>query len=73
MKGKGTDMKLTDYEAFVLHVRALKQQDPNRTWVDAARLAKAADHDLASRVLDAVGMWPSSEPEIRALQTLAGQ
>lgn len=36
---------------------------------DAARLIHAADSQLVSVVLDTIGSWPSSEPELRALQT----
>lgn len=62
-------MKVTDYEAFILHVRALRSTK-GVSVTEAARLARAADPALASRVLDAAGSWPSSEPEIRALQGL---
>lgn len=61
--------ELTDYEAFILHVRALRGSGLDVT--EAARRARASDPELAARVLDAVGSWPSSEPEIRALQELA--
>ncbi len=63
-------MKITDYEAFVLHVRALRTKEPEMGLPEAARRARTADPDLASRVLDAVGSWPASDPEIRALQAL---
>lgn len=62
--------QLTDYEAFILHVRSLRSLDPGLSFEAAARQARAADPALASRVLDACGSWPSSEPEIRALQAL---
>ncbi len=61
---------MTDYEAFILHVRSLRVAEPARSDEAAARLARAANPALASRVLDAVGSWPSSDPEIRALQSL---
>lgn len=61
--------EVTDYEAFVLHVRALRNTK-GVSVTEAARLARAADPALASRVLETVGSWPSSEPEIRALQDL---
>ena len=61
---------ITDYEAFVLHVRALRSTYPDMSFSDAARRARTADPDLASRVLDSVGSWPASDPEIRALQGL---
>jgi hypothetical protein len=63
-------MRITDYEAFVLHVRALRVAHPELSVTEAARRARAADPALASRVLDVAGSWPSSEPEIRALQGL---
>lgn len=63
--------RVTDYEAFVQHVRALRSSQPELSFTEAARLARSADPALASRVLDAVGSWPSSEPEIRALQGLS--
>lgn len=62
--------ELTDYEAFILHVRSLKGLHPDWSWADAARRARDADRERASRVLESVGSWPSSEPEIRALQSL---
>lgn len=61
--------KLTDYEAFVLQVRALRTKH-GLSFADAARQARASDPELATRVLETVGSWPSSEPEIRALQAL---
>lgn len=61
---------ITDYEAFVLHVRALRVKQPDMSLSQAARLARSRDPDLASRVLETVGSWPSSDPEIRALQAL---
>lgn len=61
--------EITDYEAFILHVRALRNTK-GVSVTEAARLARAADPALASRVLETVGSWPSSEPEIRALQQL---
>ncbi len=68
---KTVGIPVTDYEAFILHVRALRIKRPELSVTEAARLARAADPALASRVLDAAGSWPSSEPEIRALQALA--
>lgn len=63
-------MKVTDCEAFILHVRSLRTKQPELSFAEAARLARSADPALASRVLDTVGSWPSSDPEIRALQAL---
>lgn len=63
-------MKVTDYEAFILQVRALRTSDSELSFADAARRARASDPELASRVLDTVGAWPASDPEIRALQAL---
>ena len=64
-------MRVTDYEAFILHVRALRVAHPELDCHAAARRARAANPELASRVLEAAGSWPSSEPEIRALQGLS--
>ena len=64
-------MKVTDYEAFILHVRALRVSRPELDFVAAAIRARASNPELASRVLEAAGSWPSSEPEIRALQSLS--
>lgn len=66
---KTVQREVTDYEAFILHVRALRNTR-GVSVTEAARLARAADPALASRVLDAAGSWPSSDPEIRALQGL---
>jgi hypothetical protein len=62
-------MKLSDYEAFILHVRALRAGTDLSVDVAALR-ARRADPELACRVLDSCGSWPSSDPEIRALQNL---
>lgn len=62
---------MSDAEVFISRVRALREQNPELSLSDAARRVRSTERELTVRVLDAVGSWPSSEPEIRALQGLS--
>lgn len=50
----------------VSSVRALMSH--GLTMDEAARRLNCLRPELVSRVLDMIGMWPSSEPELAALQ-----
>jgi hypothetical protein len=46
----------------------LRRNGGKITRSEAARIARRRAPDLASSVLDVIGSWPSSDPDLRALQ-----
>lgn len=42
----------------------------HRTPIDFARYMRAIHPDLCLRVIEEIGSWPSSEPELAALQRI---
>lgn len=62
---------MTDTKAFIHHVRVSVKRNPDWTLEHAARRVRFAYPYLTARVLDTIGMYPSSEPELLALQTIS--
>lgn len=61
----------TDVEIFVERVHVLRTETPDLTLAAAVLRVRLSEPALSIRVLETVGSWPSSEPEIRALQGLS--
>ena len=63
-------MQKTPCAVWIERIQALRRRDPSLSLHLAARIAERRDSKLAREVLEVVGSWPSSDPEIRALQNL---
>jgi len=61
-------IEISDEEAWILAVRA--RVALGASLEEAASITKRNAPELAARVLDRIGSWPSSYLELRALQEL---
>jgi len=59
---------LTPQEAFIVHARSLKGTHPDATWEEIATRIIALNPLGCLAVITDIGTWPSSEPELQALQ-----
>lgn len=65
---KTVSLQDTPVTRFIRWMRSIRTVTPGITWEDAARYVLTRDPILCWDVLNQIGSWPSSEPELAALQ-----